>query len=202
MPIDGGARMLRKNHNIVKTIHLVSNRLGNKDYSCSFLGYQPPKESANHRYIKKVKKVLEKIVDHLAIQYEVSNYYICMNQGVSLWAAESVHDLCSQYVFNLTAVLPYPDHEKKWTEAERREYHYILKRCNTRELVHKEKCKCSYLECNEYIVKRTKYVVAFFDETIPDENKQAIEFAAERGCKVILINPRTLCVSGFLENEI
>ena len=68
--------MLRKNHNIVKTIHLVSNRLGNKDYSCSFLGYQPPKESANHRYIKKVKKVLEKIVDHLAIQYEVSNYYI------------------------------------------------------------------------------------------------------------------------------
>lgn len=157
----------------------------------SFTGHRPEKLpyygeddpmclDLKNRLAEEIEKLIESGADE---------FYNGMARGVDIWCAEAVLKLKSKYPqIKLYAVIPCPEQDVKWREADRIRYREVL-----------GKCEKTYTACDHYdrgcmrkrdymLVEFADIVVAVFDGS-PGGTKITVDYAQKKHKKIITLLP-------------
>lgn len=136
--------------------------------TCCFTGHRPnklhgydPKTEGNQKMLWKLR---DEIVNHIET-YNVETFISGMALGIDMWAARIVLKLKEIYPsIKLVAAVPCKNQTNKWAEKSKKEWNYIIEKCNDVHYVSKEEYTAWCMQKrNEWMVDNSDYVIAVWD---------------------------------------
>lgn len=136
-------------------------------YSACITGHRPEKlvrqQFAQRAADAAAKRHLYQMIGDAAGQ-GYRHFYIGMARGVDLYAGEIVLHLKRFYPqLTLTGVLPFPGHDRKWSQDWRQRHQAVLSQCDQVKIVSEQYCDGCYQQRNEYMVDHSALVIAVWN---------------------------------------
>ena len=137
----------------------MENLFLKKEQSVAFTG---------HRFIPygklpMLKTALKNVIIELYAK-GYTNYYCGMAMGFDLLSAEVLLSLKTEYKeLRLIAVVPYRNQDERFSFADKRRYHSILKKANETILLREDYCQGCMLRRNDYMLAHSNRVIAYFN---------------------------------------
>jgi uncharacterized phage-like protein YoqJ len=148
--------------------------------SCCFTGHRPEKLKKAE---EDIKKGLETAIDQ-AIKDGFTTFITGMAQGVDIWAGQMV--LCRREAnpaLRLVAALAYPNGEKRWAAAWKKQYVQLLEAADEVVAISPAYHKACYQKRDEWMVNHASRVIAVYDG-VAGGTKNTIEYARKCGVEV------------------
>jgi len=156
-----------------------------------FTGHRPDK--LNGYDPKNNKNLLwalrEEVVGYIE-DFKVNTFISGMALGIDMWSARIVLKLKEIYPhINLVCAVPCLNHTSKWPEQSRKEWQYIVDRCDkfiviTEELYHPYLMQVR----NEWMVNNSDYVLAVHDGS-EGGTGNCVDYANKKKKNVLVLNP-------------
>lgn len=159
-------------------------------YKVAFTGYRPAKlgySESDPRCAALKQKIYDNI--EVLIYSGATQFYSGMALGVDMWCAQAVLGLRRlRRDITLTAVIPCPGQDEKWSAADKALYRDILSQCNDVVCVSRTYTKDCMFERNRRLVDGCDLLLAVYDGK-SGGTQYTVEYARKRGRKVIVIEP-------------
>lgn len=139
----------------------------NIENCCCFTGHRPERspfefDAGNEQYRKMVSRLLTAIAKKLEEGCTV--FYTGMARGFDILAAEQVLAFrLKRPDIKLIAAVPFEGFERSWQDEWRDRFYNVLKCCDEAVTVCDTYHRGVYQQRNEYMVDRSRHVIAFFD---------------------------------------
>lgn len=115
--------------------------------------------------------------------------------GVDMYAAEIVLDLKKKYPqITLEAAIPCETQAVKWTVPLRERYYDIASRCDKETMLQRHYTPDCMHKRNHYMVDAADTVIAVWNRS-PSGTGKTVQYAADQGKTIVIIDPETLTVS-------
>ncbi len=141
-------------------------------------------KNKNHRFHKVYMRFMKLMVE----QYIKDGFIYFISGGaigVDMDFAETVLDFREKYPhIQLEIAVPCPNQTKKWTDEQKTRYQSILERADTVTLVSKEYTATCMMERNEYMVDKSKAVIAFWNGALRGGTYYTINYAEKQAVLV------------------
>lgn len=163
-------------------------------YSVSFTGHRLQKLGffgEDDPMLVELKNRLYGAVSAL-IAEGADSFYTGMALGVDIWAAEIVLGLRKIHPqIKLTALVPCPEQDKLWDDAQKKRYREILGLCDNVVTVCAQYEKGCMHKRDRELVNRCDVLAAVFDEKNVKKGGTyyTVQYARSKGKKVIIIPP-------------
>lgn len=156
--------------------------------TCSFTGHRPAKlpwgtDESDPRCAA-LKARIRCAVESAIL--EGMEHFICgMAEGCDTYFCEIVLELKARYPhITLEAALPCPSQTEKWSEASRRRYEDLLRRCDYETMVQAAYSPGCMQRRNRYMVDHSSLLLAAHDG-VPGGTRNTIAYALRRGVSVV-----------------
>lgn len=154
--------------------------MGLRKISCCFTGHRPEKLK---RPEADIKRSLEAAIDQ-AIRDGFTTFITGMAQGVDIWAAQIVlRRRETNPTLRLVAALAYPNGEKHWHAAWKKQYIQVLACADETVTVSPAYSRACYQLRDEWMVNHASRVIAVYDG-VPGGTRNTIEYADKSGVEV------------------
>ncbi len=160
--------------------------------SCCFTGHRPNRLPAVYQQNPAALQALRAALRDAVLQ-AVRAGYDCFLSGMALgtdtWAAEEVLSLKEAgYPLWLSAVIPCPEQDARWPEADRERYHSLLDRADRQVLVCPHyTAYCMHMR-NRWMVEHSARLIAVYGE-VPGGTANTVHLAEKKGLEIVRINP-------------
>jgi len=173
--------------------------------ACAFTGHRPRRFSfgydEEHEKCNQLKSVLADQIAML-VGAGVTTFYTGMALGVDQWAAMIVLKLKKELdALRLIAVLPCETQANKWSVDQRERYFNILAECDDVITLSRHYTPTCMFERNRYLVDHAEYLLTVYDNGLHGGTAYTVQYAEERGRKVISIHPDTLHIATEIDLE-
>ncbi|MTH52117.1 DUF1273 family protein [Bacillus mangrovi] len=145
-------------------------------------GYKPHELgifSKNHPGVHYIKKLLERELKVL-IDEGLEWVIVSGQQGVEMWAAETVLELKEEYPdLKLAVLTPFFHQEEKWKDAAKEQYEMIMMEADFAESISKRPYESpkQFSMKNQFIIRKTDGMIMIYDEEKPGSPKFMLEAA-------------------------
>jgi len=152
-----------------------------REKRCCFTGHRPEKMEYSEKDIRpRLKKAIE-----WAIGKGIVTFITGMAMGTDIWAAEIVLEIREQNPdIHLVCALPHPDFEKYRSDEEKIRFNTIIKKADYVKLVNERYFTGCYQVRNEWMVNRSKMVIAVFNGKLSGTGN-TVRYAKNTGAEVI-----------------
>lgn len=161
-------------------------------YKVSFTGYRPSKlgfKGENDPLCLDLKQRLRSNIESL-IYSGALQFYSGMALGVDIWCAQAVLELKRlRPEITLTAVIPCPEQDEKWSAADKALYRSILGQCSDVICVSRTYTRDCMFERNRRLVDLCDLLLAVYDGK-SGGTQYTVEYAHKKQRKVIVIPPK------------
>ena len=162
-------------------------------YKVSFTGYRPSKLGFgvdDERCAALKQKIYDNI--EVLIYSGATDFYSGMALGVDMWCAQAVLELRKlRPEITLTAVIPCPGQDEKWSAADRALYRDTVAQCNNVICVSRAYTKDCMFERNRRLVDMCDLLLAVYDGKSGGTH-YTVEYAEKKGRKIIIIDPNSI----------
>ena len=157
------------------------SELEKRRHRACFSGHRPEKLTMNEVTLC---AVLSDAIDR-SINECFTTFISGMARGVDIVAAEIVLKKKKEGNSNLRLIcaLPHPDFEKRWSDEWQKRYHHVLLNADLVKTVSREFSIQSYQMRNEWMVKHSARVLAFFNGA-KGGTRNTIQYAESQGIEV------------------
>lgn len=167
--------------------------------TCCFTGHRPQslpfRFDEQDRRCRKLKQVLRKEIERQITEEGVTHFISGMAIGVDMYAAEIVLDLKKKYPqITLEAAIPCETQAVKWTVPLRERYYDIASRCDKETMLQRHYTSDCMHKRNHYMVDAADTVIAVWNGS-PSGTGKTVQYAADQGKTIVIIDPETLTVS-------
>ena len=173
--------------------------------ACAFTGHRPMRYSfgydEEHEKCIRLKSVLTNHIIALA-DAGVTTFYTGMALGVDQWAATIVLNLKEKLCnLRLIAVLSCETQANKWSVDQRERYFNTLAECDDVITLNGHHTPTCMFERNRYLVDHAEYLLAVYDNGVRGGTAHTVQYAVEKGRKIISIHPDTLHITTEVDWE-
>jgi uncharacterized phage-like protein YoqJ len=162
--------------------------------ACSFAGHQPSKLpygfEEDHPDCVRLKLMLGMEIESM-IARGCTTFYSGMTWGAGIWCAEMVLNLKRAFpdrLIRLSAVLPYEEHHAGWTKDYQERYFSLMEQADEIVTLYPRCTEGCGPERYRYMIDRSQHLIAVFGGEAGG-TKQAVEYAREKGRRVVLFDP-------------
>ena len=156
---------------------------------CCFTGHRKLNINDN------LKAVLSEVID-IAIADGYTDFYCGMALGTDLCAAEILAEkMKSNPSLKLHAVLPCPEQDLKWTDAEKKHYEEILSVASSKTIISPFYTKTCMLTRNRFMADNSERVIAVWNGFPKGGTAYTVRYAKSEGKEIHLIRPKDLSVT-------
>ena len=129
-------------------------------------------------------------------------FYAGCAVGVDTWTAEIVLELKKQADFSeieLFCVIPFPNHDEKFTARQKKRTQHILRICDYQEVINRHYSPVAYKRQNYYMVDNSQYMIAIYDQNRSERSGlgQMVNYAVKKNLQISCIHPDTAEVSKY-----
>ena len=154
--------------------------LEKRRHRACFTGHRPEKLTMDEVTLY---AVLSDAIDR-SIKDGFTTFISGMARGVDIVAAEIVlKKKEGNSNLRLICALPHPDFEKRWSDEWQKRYHHVLLNADLVKTVSREFSRQSYQMRNEWMVKHSARVLAFFNGA-KGGTRNTIQYAESQGIEV------------------
>ena len=173
--------------------------------SCAITGHNPQRFKFKYNeeapLCRSIKTAITEQIKEL-YNKGVRIFYVGCAVGVDTWAAEIVLELKRQADFSdieLFCAIPFPDHDEKFTDGQKKRYQNILRQCTHKETVNRHYSPVAYKRLNYFLVDKSQYLIAVYDQNKSERSGlgQMINYAIKKNLKIIFIDPDTAKISEY-----
>lgn len=167
--------------------------------SCAFTGHRPQKfpwkQNENDPRCVELKKVLTKLIIRLT-QEGVTDFLSGMAEGVDIWAAQAVLNLCIKNpAIRLHCILPCKGQADKWGTSSREQYRSILEQADSIVYVQRDYSKSCMLERDRFLAAHAGRLLAVYNGERRSGTAATINYARKAGREIWILNPTTRLVT-------
>lgn len=149
-----------------------------KIWSCALTGHRKLPENFDDNVLyDKLEELVKKGCD---------TFFCGMAQGFDLRALKCLVDLKRRYRFTIEACIPFAGHEKRLSEAERREYLELLEWCENKTVLFDGYRDGCFLKRDRYMVDSADVVLAYCTKRTGG-TYFTVNYALKKGVPVIFL---------------
>ena len=173
--------------------------------SCAITGHSP--QRFKFKYNEQAllcRSIKMTIMEQIKELYSkgVRIFYVGCAVGVDTWAAEIIIELKKQADFfdiELYCAIPFPDHDEKFTDGQKKRYQKILSQCTHKEIINNHYSPVAYKRLNYFLVDKSQYLIAVYDQDKSERHGlgQTVNYAIKNNLKIIFIDPDTAIISEY-----
>lgn len=137
---------------------------------------------------------LRELIIHHIEAHNCETFISGMALGVDIWAARIVLKLKETYPhIKLVAAIPCDNHTSKWNQESKDEWQMVVDKANIVRYVSNEPYTHWCMQKrNEWMVDRSKYVIAVWNEQPKGGTYNCIKYAQRLDKTITILNPMTL----------
>jgi len=176
-----------------------------KALACAFTGHRPARYrfgyDEEYESCVQLKVALAEQIAIL-IGVGVTTFYSGMALGADQWAATIVLNMRAAHPkVRLIAVLPCETQADKWSAEHRERYFDTLAVCDDVITLNTHHTPTCVFERNRFLVDRTDYLLAVYDNGLRGSTACVIRYAQEKRRQIISIHPDTLEIAAAVDLE-
>lgn len=162
-----------------------------KKTTCAIMGYTLEEfafgyESSNPLSIRMRIKLACEI--ERCIKNGFRTFITDMEQGIGLWAAETIRDIRRQEFpdIQLCAILPFEGQANRWSETYQENYYDLLSECvHVQTLLNREESGCREA-CRKQMIDQGKHVILTSNRT-DDHMNGLLDYARSKSCSISVL---------------
>ncbi|BCN31282.1 SLOG family protein [Anaeromicropila herbilytica] len=161
---------------------------------CCFIGQESLNEVMVYMETQGTKELIskiEKVIDCLVSNNNVSEFICNMDIGLTIHAAKSVLNMKKKYSFlKLRCAIPYETQSEYYPEYVRDKYYSIIEHCDNEVLVSRQKSPIARERSIQYMIDRSDIVFFICEKSYLNKIKRYVSMTnADK--KYVYLNPKT-----------